>query len=507
MASRETRERNRNDWAPWLERLAALRRRSLEMGGAEKVERLMHAQGKLDARQRIAALFDAGTFVELGSLVGNKADLPADGFVCGAGRVNGRPVLAGAEDFTILAGSSGSGGSYKRFRLAELAVQEGLPLVWMLEGAGARMGVRTGTPARTPVDLEPMADAKGEVPVVCLVLGVSAGHGALAAPLSDFVVMTQAACMFTGGPPLVKAALGLDVTKEALGGPDVCVRQAGSVHNLVADDAAALAAARAYLSFMPSRRGDPPPRTSGPACAPHAVDELLEIIPPSSRKPYAARDVIRALADDQHFLELQPDYGKSITAGLARLGGRPVLFVANNPAHKAGALDAAGAIKATEWIEVAGNFGLPVIFLVDNPGVMAGPAAEREGILKWGGRMYLAGRRLRTPKISVLMRKGFGFGLVTMAHMPHDRQTLTLALPSANIAAMPAQSGGLTANLDAETRAKIERAQSGGPYGLADRLGVDEVVEPRELRNALIAGLALRDGHVPRRGDATSRTN
>jgi acetyl-CoA carboxylase carboxyltransferase component len=465
------------------------------MGGPEALERLMHARGKLDARQRIAALFDPGSFVELGSLVGNKSDLPADGFVCGAGRVDGRPVLAGAEDFTILAGSSGSGGSYKRHRLAELAVQEGLPLVWMLEGAGARMSVRKGTPARTPVDLEPMADAKGEVPVVCLVLGVSAGHGALAAPLSDFVAMTEAACMFTGGPPLVRAALGIDVSKEELGGPDVCVRQAGSVHNRVADDGAALAAARAYLSFFPARRGDPPPRRTGPETAPRGVDELLEIVPPNPRRPYAARDVIRALADGRDFFELQPEYGRTIVAGLARLGGRPVLFVANNPAHKAGALDSAGAIKATEWMEVAGTFGLPVIFLVDNPGVMAGPTAEREGILKWGGRMYLAARRLRTPKISVLMRKGFGFGLVTMAHMPHDKQTLTLALPSANIAAMPAQSGGLTANLDAETRAKIEKAQSGGPYGLADRLGVDEVVDPRELRNALIAGLSLRDGH------------
>jgi acetyl-CoA carboxylase carboxyltransferase component len=161
-------------------------------------------------------------------------------------------------------------------------------------------------------------------------------------------------------------------------------------------------------------------------------------------------------------------------------------------------LTAAAAIKATDIIEVAGTFGQPVVYLLDNPGVMAGTAAERSGVLKWGGRMYLAGRRLTTPKISVLLRKGFGFGLVTMAHMPHDRQTLSLALPSANIAAMPAQSGGRTANLDEETRQRIEQAQRGGPYGLADRLGVDEVVEPSELRNVLLAGLELA-GNRPRR--------
>ena len=364
-----------------------------------------------------------------------------------------------------MAGASGTGGHYKRYRMAELAVQEGLPLVWMLEGAGARMGKRTGTPARTPNDLEPMADAKGEVPVVCLVLGVSAGHGALAAPLSDFVVMTEQAALFTGGPPLVKAATGEDVTKEELGGPEVCVDIAGSVHNLVADDAAAIALARDYLSYLPSSRHATAGRRSGADAEARATDALLEVIPPNPREPYDVRDVIEVLADGGHFLEIQPRYGRSMVVALARLGGRPVGFVANNPAYRGGALEASGAIKAADFIEMCGTFGLPLVYLLDNPGVMAGPRSEREGILKWGGRMYLASRRLKTPKISVLMRKGFGFGLVTMAHMPHDLQTLSLALPSANIATMPAQSGGKTAKLDDETREKIERAQRGGPYG------------------------------------------
>ena len=162
---------NREEWEPWLARLVVERERSRAMGGAERLER-HHAKGKLDVRQRVDALFDAGTFTEIGSLVGNKEELAADGFVCGFGKVGGRTVAVGAEDFTIKAGSVGTGGSYKRHRIAELAVQEGVPLVWMKEGAGARMGKRTSTPARVPNDLEPMADAKGEVPVVCLVLGV-----------------------------------------------------------------------------------------------------------------------------------------------------------------------------------------------------------------------------------------------------------------------------------------------------------------------------------------------
>ncbi len=481
---------NREEWEPWLDRLAAERERSRTMGGPERLER-HYAKGKLDVRQRVDALFDPGTFTEIGSLVGNKEDLPADGFVCGFGQVDGRTVAVGAEDFTIKAGSVGPGGSYKRYRIAELAVQEGVPLVWMKEGAGARMGKRTSTPARVPNDLEPMADAKGEVPVVCLVLGVSAGHGALAAPMSDFVVMTKQASLFTGGPDLVRAATGLEVSAEELGGWKVCVEIAGTVHNVADTDAEAIEMARAYLDFFPSSKYKLMNRRSGPDSGPRETPALLDIIPPNSRQPYEVRQVIDELVDERDFFEVQPLYGRAIVTGWGRIGGQVVGFVANNPAFGAGALDAAAAIKATDLIEIADTFGHPVVFLLDNPGVLAGPEAEQAGVLKWGGRMYLATRRLKTPKISVLMRKGFGFGLVTMAHMPHDRQTLTLALPSANIASMPAQSGGKTANLDDDTRSKIERAQRGGPYGLADRLGIDEVVDPRQLRNALIAGLDL----------------
>jgi acetyl-CoA carboxylase carboxyltransferase component len=479
------------DWGPWLERLAAARAASTEMGGADRLDRHVYAKQRLDVRRRIDVLLDPGSFTEIGGLVGGRDGLPADGFVCGFGEIDGRPVAVGAEDFSIKAGSIGTGGHYKRHRIAELAVQEGAPVVWLIEGAGARLGPRTSEPPRLPSDLEPMADAKGRVPVVCAVLGVSAGHGAITAPLSDFVVMTESAAIFTGGPDLVKAATGESVTVEDLGGWRVAVQAAGTVHNVVADDAAALAMIRDYLGYFPSNRSQPPPVSVGPDTGPRATPELLGIIPPDPRRPYDVRLVIRALVDDHSFFEVQPRYGSSITVGWGRLGGRPVGIVANNPRHQAGALTSAAAIKATELIELADTFGQPVIFLVDNPGVMAGTAAERAGILKWGGRMYLAGRRLRSPKISVLMRKGFGFGLVTMAHMPHDRQTMTLSLPSANIAAMPAQSGGRTANLDDETLSRLEQAQRGGPYGLADRLGVDDVVEPGELRNVILRALAF----------------
>ncbi|UCE87730.1 MAG: acetyl-CoA carboxylase carboxyltransferase subunit, partial [Deltaproteobacteria bacterium] len=207
------------------------------------------------------------------------------------------------------------------------------------------------------------------------------------------------------------------------------------------------------------------------------------------------REVIACIVDDRRFFEVQPRYGAAILTGLAHIGGRAVALVANNPARGAGgAVDAAAAIKAADFLEVVSNFGHPVIFLTDNPGMLAGTRAEREGILKWGGRMFQVERRMRNPKISVLMRKGFGFGLVSMAATPCDRQTLTFALPSVNLAAMPAESGGAAAGLDAAQQRRAEQAQREGPYRLANALGVDEVIDPRELRNALIGALTLVEG-------------
>ena len=491
MARHERGDENRKEWAPWLEQLERRRAHSLAMGGAERVQRLMHAKGKLDARQRIARLFDPGSFAEIGGLVGTADGISADAFVCGMGRIEGRPALAGVEDFSVLGGSIGAGGSSKRQRIAELAGEHGVPLVVMLEGAGHRL-TETGH-ARAPSDLLAMADLVGRVPMVCLVLGAAAGHSALAAPLSEFVVMSEAASMFTGGPPLVKAATGEEVTKEELGGPRVCAELAGTAHAVAPDDDAAIELARRWLAYFPSRAGDPLPRREGVDTGPRRIDEMLALVPPNDRKPYDVHPVIERIADAGTVLEVQPGYGRALVTALAFVGGRAAAFVANNPARGAGALDAAAAIKGAEFLEVVGRYGHPVIFLIDNPGVLAGTRAEREGILKWGGRMFLAERRLRNPKVAILMRKGFGFGLVTMAGLPFDRQVQTYALPGVNLAAMPAGSGGRSARLDEQTQRQVEEAQRAGPYALAHRLGVDDVIDPREMRNAVLAALALAE--------------
>ncbi len=486
----------------WKEVLAVLERRraaARAMGGLERVDRLMTQRGKLDARARLALLFDDGRFDELGTLVGGE-HVPGDALVAGHGLVNGRRTLAAAEDFTVLGGSIGSGSMAKRNRVCELALQERIPLVFMLDGAGHRL-TEAGSVGRAPSDLIGLAECSGEIPMVCLVLGASAGHGALTSPLSDFTVMTEAGSMFTGGPPLVKAAIGEDVTKEELGGPRVCAEIAGTAHNVAADDPAAIEMARRYLAFMPRHRSEPAPRREGEDTGPRRIEEMLDWVPLDDRKPYKMRKVIAGVVDADSFLEIQPKYGASLVTGLAFLGGQAVALVANDPSVRSGAVDSAAAIKGMDFISTADTFNLPLVFFADNPGVLAGSRAEREGILKWGGKMFKAQHRARVPKLHVTFRKAFGFGSTVMAQNPCDDQTLVVTFPAVTMGAMPAASGGRSAKLDADTQAQVERAQEAGPWGMAAAMAYDEVIDPRDIRDVLLSGLALASDRI-RRGPA-----
>ncbi|WP_341643811.1 acyl-CoA carboxylase subunit beta [Thauera sp. SDU_THAU2] len=496
MTTEHTEGMEHPEWGPILQGLQQRRAAAEAMGGEDKVQR-HRAGGKLDARQRLERLFDAGTFVELGAFVGGMAGedgaaIPADALVAGFGKVDGRPVLAGAEDFTVLGGSIGDGAADKRYRLTQLAAQERVPLVFMLEGAGHRL--TNSHAGRRPNDLQGLADLSGQVPMVCLVMGAAAGHGALTAPMSDFVVMTEAASMFAAGPPLVKAATGEAVSKEQLGGPQVHVAASGVAHNLAADDEAAIGLARRYLSYFPSNAWERPARKTEGDVGERSLDGILDLVSPNSRKPYRMRKVLQLLADEGSLLEIQPKFGASVVVALARLGGRSVGIVANDPSVMAGTIDADGADKATHFMDVAGAFHLPMIFLADNPGVMSGTRAEQSGALRHAARMFVAQRRLQVPKLHVTLRKAFGFGSSIMAMNPFDGQTLSLAFPAVTLGSSPAASGADSAKLDEATRARIEAEQAGGSYQLADRMVYDDVIDPRELRNALLRGLELGEG-------------
>ncbi|CAM2989943.1 acyl-CoA carboxylase subunit beta [Prescottella defluvii] len=489
---------NSREWAPLLERLADRKTAAQTMGGAEKVARY-RAAGRLDARTRIEHLLDPQSFDELGLLAGD--GIPADAFVAGSGLVDGRPVMVGAEDFTVAGGSIGTAAATKRTRAAQLALRNRIPLVTMLEGAGHRATNALERNRPAPNDLQAMADLSGLVPTVAIVTGPSAGHGALAAPLSDFVIMVDGhGALFTAGPPLVAASTGEQVDKQALGGPRVAIDASGVAHNLADSDEAALALARRYLSYFPSSAWQRPP-WAGPAQGNHdvgerALPELLDLIPVNQKRPYDMRAVVDRLADDGTVTEIQPTYGKSIITALARIGGHAVAVVANQPSVMAGSVTVAAADKAAAFLQLVGAFHLPVVFLADNPGVMAGSASEQAGILKASARMFTAQHRLRTPKFHITVRKAFGFGSSVMGMNPYDDQSMTLAFPAVTLGGIPADVGGRTAKEDDETRRALVENEASGPWALAQTLFYDDVIDPRELRNILIRGLrrAAHDG-------------
>jgi methylmalonyl-CoA decarboxylase subunit alpha len=484
------------DWDPLLKDLQQRRDTARAMGGTERLER-HRAEGRLDARARVERLLDPGTFVELGALVGSVhrgvvPPVPADGLVAGHGVIDGRPVLVGAEDFTVMGGSIGLGTTAKRQRLAELAGQERVPLVMLLEGAGERAQNAFERRGRAPNDLQTLAQISGLVPTVAVVMGASAGHGALTAPLMDFVVMVEGASLFSAGPPLVKEATGEDVTKDELGGAAVHTTVSGVAHNTAADDVAALDLGRRYLTYFPSNAWQYPPASRASSdTGPRDLDDLTELIPADPRRGYDIRPVVELFADRDSVLEIEPAFGRPVVTALARLGGEPVAIVASQPAAKAGAIDSDGADKAAHFLEVADAFHLPAVFLADNPGVLAGTAAERAGILRHAARMFAAQARMRSPKFHVTLRKAYGFGSSLMAMNPFDRQAVTLAFPGARLGAMPATGGGAAAGVDGDTQQLLDHAELGGAYSSADTMSYDDVIKPRELRNALIAALRL----------------
>src|SRR5690606_33444505 len=388
------------DWKETLEDLARRRERAYGMGGPERRAK-HHATGKLDARARLARLLDPGRFHALGTLVGG--DIAADGLVAGAGRIDGAPVMVGAEDFTTLAGSIGPGGNAKRYRLAELALRNKVPLIMLLEGAGFRpSGEHYG---RTPTDLIAQARCSGKVPTVSAVLGPSAGHGALVAPVCDFTIMSTQGAIFTAGPPVVKESTGEEVSKEDLGGPEVALAS-GVIHNHAEDDEAVIDDIRRYLSYFPSSAWSyPPTRLADDTAEPRPTPELLDIVSRDNRHAYDMRAVLDVVFDRPDWFEVQPRFGPATICALAHPRGYPVAVVANQPQVMAGSIDADAADKAAHFISVADSFPLPIVFLADNPGMLPGSASGRAGVLRSGARMFAAQTAATTLKLHLTLRK------------------------------------------------------------------------------------------------------
>lgn len=472
------------DWGETLEDLERRRQRARAMGGPERLDK-HHNKGKLDARARIEYLLDPGTFRELGTLVGG--EIAADGLIVGSGSINGSPVMLGAEDFTTMAGSIGPGGNSKRYRIAELALRDKIPLVMLLEGAGFRPG--GGHYGRTPTDLLAQAQCSGRVPTVGAVLGPSAGHGALVAPVCDFRIMSRQGAIFTAGPPVVKESTGEDISKEDLGGPDVAL-PSGVIHNVAEDDEAVLDDVRRYLSyFPPSAWSYPASLPQDEDSEPRATPELLDIVSRDNRRVYDMRAVLDVIFDRPDWFEVQPQYGKAIICALAHLGGHPVAVVANQPQVLAGSIDAAAADKAAHFILVADSFHLPIVFLADNPGMLPGSRSERSGVLRAGARMFAAQTAATTLKLHVTLRKAYGFGSMVMSLLGFDSQSATFAFPGATMGAMSAAALGRATHAGEDVTAKLREAELQASYRSAEHMGFDELIDPRETRDALLASL------------------
>jgi acetyl-CoA carboxylase carboxyltransferase component len=472
------------EWSDTVRDLAGRRERSRAMGGEDRLAK-HRAAGKLDARARIDTLLDPGSFREFGTLVGG--EVPADAFVAGGGTIAGRHVMVGAEDFTTLAGTIAHGSNSKRYRLAELALRTKVPLVMLLEGAGFRPTETVG--ARYPTDLLIQAQCSGKIPMVTGVLGASAGHGALIAPISDFTVMSQQAAIFTAGPPVVRASTGEDITKEDLGGPPVATAS-GLVHNTADDDAGVLVQIRRYLSYFPSSAWSYPPcNFDGEDVEARPTPEIMDVVPRDNRRVYDMRLVVESVVDTGEWFEIQPGFGRSMLCGLAHLGGQPVAVVANQPQVLAGSIDAAAADKAAHFIAVADAFHLPLVFLSDNPGVLPGSQSERAGVLRSGARMFAAQTLATTPKVHVTLRKAYGFGSMVMAMVSFDQQVATFAYPGATLGAMGTAAASSAMKASEELTAEMQDAELRASYHSAEWLGFDELIHPQETRTMLIQAL------------------
>ena len=477
-----------SDASGWDDTLEDFRRRQEQaraMGGPDKLAR--RAGGRLDARGRIDRLLDAGSFAEIGTLAG---PVPADALVAGVGAIDSRPVAVGAEDFTTMGGSIGPAATRKRWRIADIARRERIPLVMLLEGAGHRPSLPGDPGGGGPNDLQAQAALSGLVPMVCGVMGPSAGHGAVTALLCDFSIMTPDAAIFTAGPPVVEASLGERVGKEELGGPAVAVG-AGTIHNTAVNDAELLAQIRSYLSYFGSSAWERPPAAGTGDTGRRRITEMLDLVARDAKRAYDMAAVVEAVVDGGTTLAIQSGYGASIICALARMGGESVGVVANQPVVLAGSIDAAAAEKAAHFISVCDSFHLPLVFLSDNPGVLAGTVSERAGVLRAAARMYAAQTRATTTKIHVTLRKAFGFGSCVMAMNPHDSQTLSFAFPAATVGAMGAAGAGRAVGADEQAGQDLRQAEEESAYRSASALSFDEVIDPRDTRNAILSALEV----------------
>jgi acetyl-CoA carboxylase carboxyltransferase component len=491
--------------------LHARRERARLGGGDEKIEQ-QHERDKLTARERLGLLIDDGTFTELGihgrphfsqrGMEGREA--PADGVVTGYGKVDGRLVCVAAYDFTVMAGSMGMTGELKVARLRDLALGKRIPMIWLLDSAGARIQEAAGSLFAGSGHLfREEVVMSGVVPQIAALMGPCAAGTAYIPGLADFVPMVKGrGSMALAGPHLTKAVTGEDVTQEELGGSRVHTRVSGVGDLEVGSDEECIQAIKDYLAYFPQNCEEPPPRREPSDPVDRMDDDLLDVIPDSPRHPYDMYEVIRRIVDGGEWFDLKPRWARTIITCLARMGGRPVGIVANQPRHLGGILENDSADKAARFINLCDAYGIPLLFLMDVPGFMVGTKVEQAGIIRHGAKMLYAVSRATVPKLTVVIRKAYGAGYYVMCGKAYEPD-LIVAWPSAEISVMGPEGAvniifrkQIEASEDPDaTRAQMIEGirRSIDPYVAAGNAMIDDIIDPRETRPTVIRALEMAE--------------
>jgi propionyl-CoA carboxylase beta chain len=490
-------------------RLDDLTARALEGGGEARIKK-QHEAGKLTARERLEHLIDPGSFVETGRFVTHRAaefdmqnhKILGDGVVTGFGKIDGRKVFVFAQDFTVFGGSLSGANAAKICKLMDLAMEVGAPIIGLNDSGGARIQEGVESLAGYADIFLRNTLASGTVPQISAVLGPCAGGAVYSPAITDFVLMVEhTSYMFITGPDVIRAVTHEEVTKEALGGALTHAQKSGVCHLTAPDDRACIALVRELLSFLPSNNTEDPPFRPTQDPTDRDVPELDAIVPAASNKPYDIKDVVRGAVDDGYLFEVHERYAPNIVVGFARVGGRPIGVVANQPMFLAGCLDIDASLKAARFVRFCDCFNIPLVTFVDVPGFLPGTEQEYGGIIKHGAKLLFAFAEATVPKITVITRKAYGGAYDVMASK-HIRADINFAFPTAEIAVM-GPDGAVNiiyrreidkAGDPAAAKAKFVeeyRTRFANPYKAAELGFIDEVIHPRTLRRRLGQSLEM----------------
>jgi propionyl-CoA carboxylase beta chain len=496
-------------------------RRALEAGGAERIER-QHASGKMTARERVEALLDEGSFEELGQLVTHrsrdfgmeKTRIPGDGVVTGYGRIAGRLVYLFAQDFTVFGGSLSEAYAEKVVKVMDLAMRQGAPIIGLNDSGGAR--IQEGV-----VSLAGYADiflrntlASGVVPQLSAILGPCAGGAVYSPAITDFTFMVRdTSFMFVTGPDVIKTVTHEQVTMEKLGGASTHNEVSGNAHFLAQDDRDCLERMRDLLSYLPSNNLEEPPVKKSSDPWDRDDESLDDLVPEEPDRPYDMKELIRRVVDDGVFLEVHEHFAQNLVVGFARIEGRSIAVVANQPAVLAGVLDINASVKGARFVRFCDAFGIPIVTFEDVPGFLPGTEQEWGGIIRHGAKLLYAYAEATVPKVTVITRKAYGGAYCVMASK-HIRTDINYAYPTAEIAVMGPEGAvnilykrelAEASSADEIRRQKIAefREKLANPYVAAERGYVDEVIRPRRTRAKLATALRSlrnkRDSNPPKK--------